>query len=75
MKAAGDEELKNCDEEAISHYNLCDCLDVVRKIQFMGLVKARAHKKLLASLKARILTLVIPKEGYYPKAKMKQGTG
>jgi hypothetical protein len=75
MKVAGEEEFQNYDEEAISHYNISDCLDLFRKIQFKGLVKTRAQKRLLSALKARILTLVMPRDGYLSKAKGKTGSG
>jgi hypothetical protein len=70
MKAAGEEEFQNYDEQAISHYNICDCLDLYRKIQFTGLAESPAKRKLVASLKARIITLVMPGEGNFPTGKV-----
>jgi hypothetical protein len=62
MKEKDEEVFQNCDEEAISRYNINDCLDLFRKLQFMGLTETKAQKDLVKSLELRIITLVIPKK-------------
>jgi hypothetical protein len=71
MKAAGEEEFQNWNEEAISRFNLCDCLDLFRKVQFTSLPKSRAQKKLLVWLKARIISLVMPGDHRFSTSKLK----
>jgi hypothetical protein len=62
MKEMEDTEFQNCNEEAISRYNINDCLELFRKLQFLGLTGNGPQKKLVKSLELRIITLVIPNE-------------
>jgi hypothetical protein len=66
MKASEEEDFENFDAEAIRHYNICDCLDLFRKLQFLGLADSREKKHLVKSLELRIITLVMPHEGRSP---------
>lgn len=70
MKTAREEEVRKYNEEAISHYSICDCLDLFRKIQFMDMEKTRGKKKLMTALKARILSLVMPGERSFSTGKV-----
>jgi hypothetical protein len=63
MKAKEKKDFHHYDVEVIRHYNICDCLDLFRKIQFRGALKTPAQKKLVASLETRIINLVMPGDG------------
>jgi hypothetical protein len=70
MKAKEEKDAQHYDVEAIRHYNICDCLDLFRKIQFRGSLKTPAQKQLVASLEARIINLVMPADGSLPARKL-----
>jgi hypothetical protein len=74
MKAKEEEDFQHFDVEAIRHFNICDCLDLFRKIQFLDAIKTRNHEKIEASLEARIITLVMPGNGPFPARKLRSRT-
>jgi hypothetical protein len=62
MKASEEDDFQHCDPKAISQFTITDCLDLYRKLQFLGLIKTKTQKNLVESLKLRIITLVLPEE-------------
>ena len=66
MKALEEDDFQHYDPEAISFYTITDCLDLYRKLQFSGLIKTKTQKNLVACLKSRIITLVMPNEAGAP---------
>jgi hypothetical protein len=68
MKKYKEKHFQHFDPEAINHYGINDCLDLMRKIQFSQVQQTAVRGSLIASLKKRILTLVLPGTSRFPSS-------